>query len=79
MFWSGLYSDTKEAKEPLEKDIERAMGGWIRSELPGGGTMDERVYSDGGYRIDVYAPSNSEKGHSHDRCSSKDGSKHLHD
>lgn len=40
--WSGRYADSREANEPLEKDLERAMGGFIRSELPGGGTLDER-------------------------------------
>ena len=78
-WWSGLYSDTKECNDSLEGDILRAMDGYIRSELPGGGTLDEHYYLDGGYRWDLYAPSDSPKGHSHDRLSSRNGYQHLHD
>lgn len=78
-WWSGLYSDTKEGSDSLEADILRAMDGHYRSELPGGGTMDERYYLDGGYRWDVYCPSDSAEGHSHDRLSSRNGYEHLHD
>lgn len=77
--WSGRYADSREANEPLEKDLERAMGGFFRSELPGGGTLDERYYKDGSFRIDAYAPSSSPKCHSHDRVSSRNGYEHLHD
>lgn len=79
MCWNGKYSETRESKESLEKDIERAMTGWIRSEVAGGGTLDERTYLDGGYRVDLYLPSSSSKGHSHDRLTSTDGYKRLHD
>lgn len=79
-FWTGLYADTKEAETSLEDDIASlAFDGFFRGELPNGGTFDQRYYEDGGYRWDIYAPSSSSKGHSHDRLSSRNGYEHLHD
>jgi hypothetical protein len=78
--WTGRYADTREATETLEEDLKRAIEeGRYRSELSGGGTLDERYYMDGGFRIDAYFPSNSKKGYSHDRVSSKNGYEHFHD
>lgn len=69
-YWSGKYEDTKESKEPLEKDIERAMDGKYYGETSSGYTIREQYNSDGSGRIDVYGPSDSSKGHSHDRLDS---------
>lgn len=78
-FWTGLYADSDEAKDTLEDDIERGLGGFFRGELPGGGTFDQRYQEDGSFRWDIYAPSTSSKGHSHDRLSTSKGYEHLHD
>lgn len=72
--WSGLYNDIKESKEPLEKDIERAMEGKSVYETSTGGTVRE---SDD--RIDVYGKSDSPKGHSHDWYNSNTRERGHHD
>ena len=77
--WTGLYKDSEEAKGTLEDDIERGLYGHFRYELPGGGTLDERYYPDGGYRWDAYSPSDSPKGYFHVRLSSRNGYEPKHD
>lgn len=60
MTWDGRYENTKEGKRSLEEDILDAPNK-VRYPTSDGGTVQER---DG--RIDVYSPSDSPKGHSHD-------------
>lgn len=59
--WDGRYDNTKESKQTLEKDILDAMDGKMCYPTSSGGTV--RQTKD---RIDVYHPSDSPKGHSHD-------------
>lgn len=77
--WSGRYSDTKESKESLDKDLERAGEGKFVKESSDGGTVREQYNIDGSGRIDVYSPSNSSKGHSHDYYDSSTGKSGHHD
>lgn len=71
--WDGRYRNTYESKEPLEKDIERAMEGRFCYETSDGGTVREKYGIEGLERIDVYGPSESNKGHSHTGMVEKDG------
>lgn len=59
--WDGRYETSREGSQSLEDDIMDAGVGRFTSETSTGGTLRE---SDN--RIDVYGPSDSEKGHSHD-------------
>lgn len=59
--WDGKYENTKESKESLENDILNAGIGKFCYPTNTGGT-----YRETDDRIDVYGPSNSSKGHSHD-------------
>lgn len=72
--WDGKYENTKESKESLEKDIERAMDGRFTYPTESGGTVRQ---SDD--RIDVYGPSDSSKGHSHDWYDHSTGKSGRHD
>lgn len=71
--WDGKYCNTYESKEPLEKDIERAMEGKFCYETPEGGTVREKYNGIKLERIDVYSPSESKKGHKHVGLAYKDG------
>ncbi len=59
--WDGRYENTKESHRSLEDDILEAGRGRFCYPTDTGGTI--RQTDD---RIDVYGPSNSPKGHSHD-------------
>ena len=58
--WSGRYEDTKESERSLEEDIiEAGLGRFCYPTESGGAVRKTDT------RIDVYAPSDSSKGHSH--------------
>lgn len=59
--WDGRYENTKEAGQSLEQDILDAGMGKFTSPTSNGGTIRQTDT-----RIDVYGPSDSSKGHSHD-------------
>lgn len=59
--WNGSYGDTKESKDGLEGDLDRAMEGKFVYPTSTGGTVRQTDDS-----IDVYGKSDSAKGHSHD-------------
>lgn len=59
--WDGTYETTKESQQSLEQDLLDAMGGKFCYPTSDGGTVRQTDT-----RIDVYGPSDSEKGHSHD-------------
>lgn len=59
--WDGRYSTSREGMQSLEDDILDAGLGKFTYETNLGGTVRQTDN-----RIDVYGPSNSEKGHSHD-------------
>lgn len=59
--WDGTYETTKESKQSLEDDLLDAMEGKLCYPTENGGTVRQTDE-----RIDVYGPSNSSKGHSHD-------------
>ena len=59
--WDGTYESTKESNQSLESDLIDAMGGNFCYPTPDGGTVRQTDT-----RIDVYGPSDSSKGHSHD-------------
>lgn len=58
--WDGKYENTKEASQSLEDDIMDAGTGKFTYPTNTGGTV--RQTDD---HIDVYGPSSSSKGHSH--------------
>lgn len=59
--WDGTYETTKESKQSLEDDLLDAMSGKYCYATPTGWTVRQTDN-----RIDVYGPSDSPKGHSHD-------------
>ena len=59
--WDGSYESTKESQQSLEQDLLDAMTGKFCYPTSDHGTV--RQTDD---RIDVYGPSDSSKGHSHD-------------
>ncbi len=59
--WDGTYETTKESKRSLEDDLLEAMDGNFCYPTESGGTVRQT-----NTRIDVYGPSDSPKGHSHD-------------
>ena len=59
--WDGTYENTNESKQSLEDDLLDAMDGKFCYPTSDGGTVRQTDS-----RIDVYGPSNSSKGHSHD-------------
>jgi hypothetical protein len=59
--WDGRYSTSREGSQSLEDDILDAGRGKFTYETSTGGTVRETDT-----RIDVYGPSDSSKGHSHD-------------
>lgn len=59
--WDGRYENTYEGQQSLEDDILDAGEGRFCYPTSSGGTV--RQTDD---RIDVYAPSDSSRGHSHD-------------
>lgn len=73
MSWNGKYEDTKEGQRSLADDIMDTSGK-VRYENSKGETIQEK---DG--RIDVYAPSDSPKGHSHDWYDIKTNERGHHD
>lgn len=58
--WDGRYKNTYEGNRTLEEDILEAGLGNFCYPTPSGGTVRQTDS-----RIDVYAPSDSSKGHSH--------------
>lgn len=72
--WDGRYDNTYEGQQSLEDDIMDAGSGRFCYPTSSGGTVRE---SDS--RIDVYGPSNSSRGHSHDAYDSNTGSTYHHD
>lgn len=59
--WDGRYENTNEAKQSLADDIMDAGTGKFCYPTSTGGTVRQTDE-----KIDVYGPSNSSKGHSHD-------------
>ncbi len=75
MAWDGRYENTSESQRSLHEDAEDfEKTGKSRYETDKGGTVQEK-----GGRIDVYGPSNSPKGHSHDWYDSNTGKSGHHD
>lgn len=72
--WSGRYEDTKESKQSLEEDLLDAMKGKFCYPTSNGGTVRQTDT-----RIDVYAPRDSSKGHSHDWYNGKTKTSGHHD
>lgn len=73
--WDGRYENTKESKRSLEGDILAAgETGKVCYPTSSGGTVRQ---SDD--RIDVYAPSDSPKGHSHFWYNAKTNEHDHHD
>lgn len=72
--WDGRYDSTKESQQSLEKDLLDAMDDKFCHPTSDGGT-----YRQNGSRIDVYGPSNSSKGHSHDWYDGKTNTYGHHD
>lgn len=58
--WDGRYETSREGQQSLEDDILDAGIGKFAYPTSTGGTVKETDHS-----INVYGPSNSEKGHSH--------------
>ena len=77
--WSGLYKDTNEANFSVEEHLKNAIEGKYSYPSGDGGTIREEYRDDGSYRIDIYEPSDSKKGHSHDRYDTKEGKPYHHD
>ncbi len=59
--WDGRYETSREGQQSLEDDILDAGKGKYTYETSNGGTVRQTST-----RIDVYGPSGSNKGHSHD-------------
>lgn len=61
--WRGNYEDTREGKQSLEDNLLDAMDGKYCYPTSDGGTVriNEREK-----KMDVYFPSDSDRGHSHD-------------
>ena len=59
--WDGRYETSREGQQSLEDDILDAGEGKYTYETSNGGTVRQTST-----RIDVYGPSGSSKGHSHD-------------
>lgn len=59
--WDGRYETSREGQQSLEDDILDAGEGKYTYETSNGGTVRQTAT-----RIDVYGPSGSSKGHSHD-------------
>lgn len=72
--WDGRYDNTYEGKQSLEDDILDAGTGKFCYPTSSGGTVRQTDT-----RIDVYGPSNSSKGHSHDWYDSTTGEYGHHD
>lgn len=72
--WDGTYETSREGQQSLEDDIMDAGCGKFTSETSDGGTVRQTDT-----RIDVYAPSDSDKGHSHDWYNAKTGEYGHHD
>lgn len=72
--WDGRYDSTKESKQSLEDDIIDAGMGKFCYPTSMGGTVRETDD-----RIDVYGPSDSSKGHSHDWYNKDTGKYGHHD
>lgn len=74
MSWDGRYDNTYEGKQSLEDDIMDAGRGKFTYPTSTGGTVRQTDN-----RIDVYSPSNSSKGHSHDWYDGKTNTTGHHD
>ncbi len=72
--WDGRYENTNEGKQSLEDDILDAMSGKFCYPTSDGGTVRQTDS-----RIDVYGPSDSPKGHSHDWYNAKTNEHGHHD
>ena len=72
--WDGTYESTKESNQSLESDLIDAMGVKFCYPTPDGGTVRQTDT-----RIDVYGPSDSSKGHSHDWYNSSTNEVGHHD
>ena len=72
--WDGTYENTNESKQSLEDDLLDAMDGKFCYPTSDGGTVRQTDS-----RIDVYGPSNSSKGHSHDWNNGKTNEHGHHD
>lgn len=72
--WDGRYETSREGKQSLEDDImDAGVGKFTRATSTGG------KYQETDDSINVYGPSDSEKGHSHDWYNKNTGEYGHHD
>lgn len=72
--WDGRYENTKESNDSIEKKLLDITQGKMCYPTSDGGTV--RQTDD---RIDIYFPSDSSKGHSHDGYDRTTGEVFHHD
>lgn len=72
--WDGRYDTSREGQQSLEDDIFDAGKGKLTYASSTGGKIQETDHS-----INVYGPSDSDKGHSHDWYNKDTGEPGHHD